>query len=596
MPHILPADQLRLLESVVVNASDAILITEAGPIDPPGPRILYVNAAFARMTGYAAEEMVGRTPRLLQGPETDRRALDRLRSALERGEPVECELLNHRKDGATFWVEISIVPVWSEQGALTHWVSIQRDVSARKAGEEVALRGRLAEARNRALAAEIEERKRVEAQLLYTAFHDDLTGLRNRAFLMDRLRSVLEQARSRPPFRFALLFMDLDRFKLVNDSLGHRTGDELLRVVAKRLAGCVRPQDVLARVGGDEFAILVDDADLAMAEGVAERIVEALRLPVQLGCYDLHSPCSIGLVVAPGRYELAEDLLRDADIAMYQAKKTGGRGYTVFTEPMHAGALAALELQAELQGALRAGELRVHYQPIQRLATRRIAGFEVLVRWQHPRHGLLPPGRFIPVAEEVGLIGEIGRWVLREACEQMRDWTRAHPGRGLRLSVNVSGIELMDTLFVERLRRVLEDSEVSPGTLELEITESVLLNHSETLVTTLERIRGLGVRLALDDFGTGYSSLSYLNDYPLDTLKVDRSFVAAMPGQARTAAIVETVVRLGHALGLEVVAEGVETEAQRNAVARLGCDYVQGYLVARPLPADQATALLSDGW
>ncbi len=234
MPHILPADQLRLLESVVVNASDAILITEAGPIDPPGPRILYVNAAFARMTGYAAEEMVGRTPRLLQGPETDRRALDRLRSALERGEPVECELLNHRKDGATFWVEISIVPVWSEQGALTHWVSIQRDVSARKAGEEVALRGRLAEARNRALAAEIEERKRVEAQLLYTAFHDDLTGLRNRAFLMDRLRSVLEQARSRPPFRFALLFMDLDRFKLVNDSLGHRTGDELLRVVAKR--------------------------------------------------------------------------------------------------------------------------------------------------------------------------------------------------------------------------------------------------------------------------------------------------------------------------------------------------------------------------
>ncbi len=317
----------------------------------------------------------------------------------------------------------------------------------------MALRGRLAEARNRALATEIEERKRVEAQLLHTAFHDDLTGLRNRAFLMDRLRSVLEQARSRPPFRFALLFVDLDRFKLVNDSLGHRTGDELLRVVAKRLAGCVRPQDVLARVGGDEFAILVDDADLAMAEGVAERIVEALRLPVQLGCYDLHSPCSIGLVVAPGRYELAEDLLRDADIAMYQAKKTGGRGYARCS-PSRCMPGRWRPWSCRPSCRVRCGPASSGCTSSRCSAWRRGASLASR-RWcagSIPGAACCRPRRFIPVAEEVGLIGEIGRWVLRRGLRADADWTLAHPGRGLRLSVNVSGIELMDAMFVERLR------------------------------------------------------------------------------------------------------------------------------------------------
>ncbi len=596
MPDVRPADRLRLLESVVVNAGDAILITEAEPLHPPGPRILYANAAFTRMTGYTSDEVARQTPRFLQGPDTDRGALDRIRAALERWEAIECELLNYRKDGGAFWVEISIVPVRDEKRRPTHWVSIQRDITARKRAEEAVLRGRLAEAQNKALAAEMEERKRAEAQLLYTAFHDDLTRLRNRAFLMDRLHSVLEQARSREPFHFALLFVDLDRFKGVNDSLGHRVGDELLRVVAKRLSGCARPQDVVARLSGDEFAILVDDADIAIAEGIAGRIIEAMQLPIHLDTYNLFSPCSIGIVVAPGQYELAEDLLRDADIAMYRAKKAGGRGYAVFSEPMQAGALAVLELQAELQGALQAGELCVYFQPLQRTTTRRIAGFEALVRWQHPRRGLLLPATFIPVAEEIGLIGEIGRWVLRQACEQMRDWTRTYPGHPLRLSVNVSGIELMDAMFVKGLQHTLDDTGLAPGSLELEITESVLLNNSETLVLTLERIRGIGVRLALDDFGTGYSSLSYLNNYTLDTIKIDRSFVSAIPGQARTVAIVETIIRLGHALGLEVVAEGVETTAQLDALTALGCDTVQGYLVARPMPAAQAEMLLrSDG-
>ena len=592
MPHVTPADRLRLLESVVVNAGDAILITEGTPTDVPGPRILYVNAAFTRMTGYTDEEVAGQNPRLLHGPDTDRTSLDLIRAALREGEPIERELLNYRRDGAAFWVEISIVPVWDEQRHITHWVSIQRDITGRKAAEEAALRGRLAEAQNRALEAEIEERKRVEAQLLYTAFHDDLTRLRNRAFLMDRLRAVLEQARSRPPFRFALLFIDLDRFKVVNDSLGHRVGDELLRVVARRLSGCVRPQDVLARVGGDEFAILLDDADLPTGEGVAERVVAALAEPVHLGAFDLYSPCSIGLVAAPGRYELAEDLLRDADIAMYRAKKDGGRRHAVFPEPMHAGGLAALALQAELQGALQAGELCVHFQPLARTRTGRIAGFEALVRWRHPRRGLLLPAMVIPVAEEIGLIGEIGRWVLRQACEQMRDWARTHAAHPLRISVNVSGVELMDARFIERLQHTLDEAGVAPAWLELDITESVLLNHWDTLVVTLERIRAMGVRLALDDFGTGYSSLSYLSHYPLDTIKIDRSLVSAIPRQARTVSIVETIVRLGHALGLEVVAEGVETAAQLETLTGLGCDYVQGYLIARPLPAAQAELLL----
>ena len=579
-----PEERLRLLDLAVVHANDAILIAEGMPLDPSGLRIIYCNAAFTRMTGYEEAEILGMSPCQLHGPETDRDALDRVRAALDAARPIKLELLNYRKDGSPFWVEFSLVPAWNEAHQLTHWILIQRDVTKQKADEETIIQARV-------LKAEIEERKRVEAQLVHTAFYDDLTRLHNRAFLMDRLRSLLAQAKSRPDAGFSLLFLDLDRFKTVNDSLGHCLGDELLQTVARRIEGCIRPQDTMARIGGDEFAIIIDDTRAGVARQVAERILDALKPRLQLSSYELYSSCSIGILEASERYAEAEDMLRDADLAMYQVKKRGGRGWAVFTPSMRAAAISTQRLQMELRRALERDELRVHYQALMRPGAG-IAGFEALVRWQHPQHGLVLPALFIPAAEEIGLMRQIGLWMLCRACAQLQAWQVRHPNRALRLSVNVSDRELEDPLFIQSLQEVLYATALPAHLLQLEIAESALLTHPETIVGLLERIRAIGVRIALDDFGTGYFSLSYLDRCPLDTIKIDQSFVSALPAQKRTLAIVETIVKLGRALDLEVVAEGVETAEQLNVVNALGCDYVQGYYFARPLPAAEAEALL----
>ncbi len=586
-------ERLRLLESVVVNANDAVLITEAGPIDLPGPRIVYCNAAFTRTTGYEEAEVLGLTPRILQGPNTDRAVLDRLRQALSRWEPIEVELLNRRKDGQEFWVELSIVPVANEVGWYTHWVSVQRDVSDRKQAEETVIRARFAAAENVLLEQEIRKRKRVEAQLSYAAFHDDLTKLSNRAYFMNRLNAAMVRAGIGSGRSCAVLFMDLDRFKLVNDSLGHRAGDLLLMEVAHRLRACARPQDTLARIGGDEFVLLMEDLDDPSAPvGTAERIIAAMRQPVWLGKQEIFSSCSIGVVLDTGRYDQPEELMRDADTAMYRAKRTEAGSYSVFAAAMRADAVAALALQTDLQNAVGRGEFILHYQPICDALTGAIIGIEALVRWQHPERGLVAPGGFIAVAEETGLIRGIGRWVLAEACAQVRRWRDRFPGTVLRLSVNSSAVELQDRRFLDGVQAVLADTVLDPHLLQIEVTESVLLQQPERVDAILGQIRALGVRIALDDFGTGYSSLSYLDRYALDVIKIDRSFVARMLTQPRTRAIVDTIIALGQALELDIIAEGVETEMQLQALRAAGCGFVQGYLLGRPMTVEQVEAVL----
>ncbi len=587
-------ERLRLLESVVVNANDAVLITSAEPIDLPGPRIVYCNAAFTRTTGYSEAEVLGRTPRLLQSAKTSRRTLDKLRRALTRWKPVEVELLNRHKDGREFWVELSIVPVTNEVGWFTHWVSVQRDVSDRKAAEETATRARIAEAENVALEAEIRERKHVEARLLHTAFHDDLTKLRNRAFFMDRLTLALVRGRSDPASRCAVLFLDLDRFKLVNDSLGHRAGDLLLMEIAERLRSCTSPQDTIARVGGDEFALLVEDfAEVTDLVRLARRIIEAMRRPMWIGDQEIFSSCSVGVVQAGPQHTQPEELLRDADIAMYQAKRHDTGNYAIFADSMHDDAVRALELQTDLQHAILRGEFVLHYQPICRSDTSVITGFEALIRWNHPQRGLVQPGDFIAAAEETGLIRDIGRWVLREAAVQMRLWHDCFPGLALRLSINASAEELKDPGFVVDMRSTLAATGLDPCTLQIEVTEGVFIRSPEIIDGIIGSIRELGVRIALDDFGTGYSSLGYLDRYPLDTLKIDRSFVACMLTRPRTRAIVNAIIQLGLALDLEIVAEGVEEAAQLQTLIEAGCGSVQGYLLGRPLPVEQADAALA---
>ena len=462
----LQSERLRLLESVAIHARDSILITEAEPTHPPGPRILYCNAAFTRTTGYTEAEVLGLTPRILQGPKTDPASRAKLRDAFARWRPIEIELINYRKDGTEFWVELSIVPVANEAGWFTHWVSVQRDITERKEAEELATRVRIAEIKNEVLATEIHERKRVEAELLYTAFHDSLTGLRNRAFFMDRLTLAIERSRDEVADGCAVIFLDLDRFKVVNDSMGHGAGDALLKEIGQRLKRCTRPQDTLARIGGDEFALLVENpTNLATAVEIAEAIIAVMRTPIRIGRQDIFPACSIGIVQASATYRSPEDLIGDADIAMYQAKRAGRGDYAIFSESMRAEAKAALALQTDVRLAFERNEFLLHYQPIFDLASGLIDGFEALIRWQHPERGLVSPAQFIPVAEEIGLIRQIDQWVLREACAQLHKWRHRFPNHSLHMSVNTSATELNDPGFVDKLKSILFEFDLNPRSL-----------------------------------------------------------------------------------------------------------------------------------
>ncbi|MBD5634418.1 MAG: EAL domain-containing protein [Candidatus Eremiobacteraeota bacterium] len=572
--------RLRLLESVVVHANDAVLITEAEPVDLPGPRIIYANAAFTRMTGYGLDEIIGKTPRILHGHDTAPHIRRRLAEALHRWQPIEVELLNYRKDGTQFWVELSIVPVADETGFYTHWVSVQRDVTERKLAEDAAMRARVAEAEN--------------AVLAYRANHDDLTGLSNRSSFLERVGETIAASRRDPHARAAVLFLDLDRFKLVNDSLGHRVGDLLLIEVARRLRTCIDSVDTLARLGGDEFTCLltgIDDSETALA--VARRILAVLRKPVRLAGQAVSPAASIGISLMDGRYESAEDVLRDADTAMYRAKSDGGARFSVFDDSMHARALSILRAQMDLHGALERDQLVLHYQPILQTRSARIVAFEALVRWNHPERGLVPPSDFIPLAEEVGLIVDMGKWVLETACREARAWNEGRPASDLvTVNVNVSSRQLDDHDFFDILQGALASSGLDPRALKLELTESVFLEHQESVGALLERIRALGVRVALDDFGTGYSSLSYLERFRMDTLKIDRSFVMRLASSPTMIEIVRLIVGIAQALDMDVTAEGIENEAQRAVVDRCGCSHVQGFLFSRPLVSSAVAAFL----
>lgn len=573
-------ERLRLLESVVVNANDAVLITEASPVDEPGPRIRYANRAFTRATGYELSEIIGKTPRILQGPETSPEARMRLRASLLAWQPCEVELVNYRKDGTAFTVELSIVPVVDDTGQFTHWVSVQRDITERKAIEAQRLEARLTEAQHAALA--------------YRAFHDDLTGLRNRAYFMERLGLVLREAAQAPQHRAAVFFLDLDRFKLINDSLGHRAGDLLLVEVAGRLARCLRPGDTLARMGGDEFTVLIERVrDLEGILEIASRIVDEFQAPVGLVGHEVYTSVSLGIAFVDARYGSAEDVLRDADSAMYRAKRDGGMRYVCFDDSMHAKAAAALALQMDLRRAVERDEFVVHYQPVIEMADGGLTGFEALVRWNHPERGLVHPVDFIDTAEETGLITPIGEFVLRQSCFDIGRWHVRFPS--LTLNVNVSPRQFHSPNFYDVVVCALNDSGLAPRFLQLEITENLFLDREGAVGDMLRALRRLGIRIALDDFGTGYSSLSYLERFEVDTLKIDRSFVARIGTSSTGTAIVRTIVGLARALRMKVVGEGVETKKQFDVLRSFACDQGQGFLFGRAAEATGVERMLAAG-
>ena len=443
---------------------------------------------------------------------------------------------------------------------------------------------------------DITDRKRAEEQLLHDAFHDALTGLPNRALFMDHVKMAIQRSRRSNNRLFAALFLDLDRFKIINDSLGHMVGDQLLVGIAHRLEACLRPGDTVARLGGDEFTILLEDlASTEDAIDVARRVQEAVTQPFNIGGHEVFTTASIGIALSNTGYERAEDLLRDADTAMYRAKMSGKKRHVVFDKAMHDRAMELLQLETDLRRAITRKEFFVHYQPIVSLETGRVTSFEALVRWRHPERGLVMPGDFVPVAEETGLIIPLGQWVLNEACRQMREWQRnGFADESVTMSVNLSSRQFSQADLIEQISAGLRESGLKAASLKLEITESMVMENIDTAIDMLMQLRGLGVGLSIDDFGTGYSSLSYLHRFPIDTLKIDRSFVTQMTDNSENAEIVRTIVTLARSLDMAVVAEGVETADQLRQLGELGCDYGQGYLFSRPVGAGQAAELLTD--
>jgi diguanylate cyclase (GGDEF)-like protein/PAS domain S-box-containing protein len=443
---------------------------------------------------------------------------------------------------------------------------------------------------------DISERRQLEDQLVHQAFHDSLTSLANRALFKDRVDHAVARTKCQTP-SVAVLFLDLDGFKEVNDSLGHAAGDRLLIQVAERLHACVRPSDTVARFGGDEFAVLIEDAsdDLDVTQ-VAERVLEGLRQPFVVNGRELHVRGSMGIARMDSDVDGADQLLRNADLAMYRAKAAGRGGYERYDPEMHTELVARVQLEADLRRALEEGELFLHYQPTFDLGSGQIVGAEALARWRHPSRGLVAPTEFIPLAEASGLIRPLGAWVLREACRQAAEWQRTAPPRErpLALNINLSGRQLQYPEVVDDVARALEESGLPPDSLVLEMTESVLMDDNENVLDILRRIKQLGARLAIDDFGTGYSSLSYLHRFPVDMLKIDRSFVERLSHASDNAELARTIVRLGQSLQLVTVAEGVEDSAQFLALRRMGCDVGQGYYFGRPMESEEISRLLHD--
>ena len=555
--------QRQMLETCIARLNDIVMISEAKPLHEPGPRIVFVNEAFVRRTGFAREEVIGKTPRILQGPKTDRTELNRIHVALERSEPVRAELLNYTKAGEEFWLELDIAPVADQAGLLTHWIAIERDIT---------------------------ERKQSQAKMQHLAHHDVLTDLPNRTQFMRFTDSILPEC-ARSGALGAGILIDLDNFKSINDHWGHRSGDEMLKQVSHRIQQCLPPSGFVARLGGDEFIVVLTEigatqgAASTAAQDFCRKLLVALAKGFFIADREHFTSASLGIALFGEGDMSSGELLSRADSAMYSAKADGRNTFRFFDGELQARLAALSELESELRQSIHNDELHLVYQP-QMNHTGKVVGAEALIRWNHPRHGFVSPAQFIPAAENNGFILKIGQWVLHAACTTLAQWQARGLCAGLTMAVNVSAKQFHHPDFVSQVLTELEVTGADPTLLKLELTESLLAQDLDGIVQKMNVLKARGITFSLDDFGTGYSSLAYLKRLPLDQLKIDQGFVRDVLLDASDAAIVRTVIALGDTLGLHVIAEGVETNEQREFLESNGCYFYQGYLFSRPLAQD----------
>ncbi len=561
--------------SLVQNASDVILVIDSQA------EISYVTASSHRVLGYLPEDLVGTNVKTLVESDSRLKLQNFISNCLKVAEISQLiELPFRHHDGHLCSVEVVGNNLLSNPQVKAIVLTL-RDISDRKQAVEL---------------------------LRHHAFHDSLTNLPNRALFNEHMQQAVKRAKSNDNYRFAVLFLDLDRFKLVNDSLGHKMGDKLLRAVAQRVKTCLRSEDTIARLGGDEFALLLQNIqNVEQAQDVAERIRQELSLPFHLDGSELFISTSIGIAMSSNANSWLDDLaisseasswlddiLRNADIAMYQAKALGRANYKVFNRIMHVQVSQRLQLETDIQQAVAEGEFIVHYQPIVDLKTFSVIGLEALVRWQHPSKGLVAPFDFIPLAEETGLIVPIGWLVMRAACHQMQLWQRQFPRNSpLTISVNVSSKQFSQPNLIDQIQQILLETELSPSALKLEITESVLIENTVSVAAKLTQLQAMGIQISMDDFGTGYSSLNYLHSLPIDTLKIDRSFISNIGTDSKKIELIRTIVALAWNLGMNVVAEGIETPQQMDLLKMLECEYGQGYLFSKPLDSELTQALIA---
>ncbi|WP_288381700.1 bifunctional diguanylate cyclase/phosphodiesterase [uncultured Massilia sp.] len=563
--HAVNSD-LNLTSAALAGLNDMVVIVNAVQGEGANP-VMFANAAFEHRSGYTAREIIGTSLRCLYGPDTDRATVARIAAAMARCEGTKEQLVLYTRAGLPRWIEVDMVPFSSEGGAISHWVIVGHDVTEQRHASEAIHR---------------------------LAFYDVLTGLPNRRLLTERLDAMLARARGARGFG-CILYIDLDNFKAVNDARGHATGDLMLKCVAERLRAAVRPTDTVARLGGDEFVVLLEDLGrdcvgaAALARSMAEQVRSSLALPVEIEGQAYRSSGSIGMALPTRPEHSAHDLLREADTAMYQAKAAGRNGIALFESAMLVAAEEALTLERDLATAVERGELALHLQ-LQVDSDERPVGAEALLRWR--RGGVTPvgPDVFIPLAESTGLIVPIGAWVLREACLAWHELARA--GHALPLSINVSPRQFGDPGFVAGVRATLLETGVSPHDIMLEVTEGLLVDDLEQTAVNMRELAALGVRFSIDDFGTGYSNLAYLSKMPLHELKIDRSLISGLPGDANAVAIVHSILAMASHLGLRVMAEGIETAAQARFLASHGAPCMQGYLFCRPMSVAQLLSLL----